>query len=132
MPNSLISGYCSNNIFSELYYSNPRLFFLIRGIIGFFFGGAFSLLYLNIYLIFRNIIYPYVLLEVLYFIEELLSYQLNVVSWKDVLYADNYRCSSIMCVLLNFFSIILVGIIIHLVKRKTFRFRENSANEHKA
>ena len=77
-PNDLISGYCSSNIFSEVFYSKPRLFVFIWGILGFFYGGAFSFLCLNICELFNQAIISYVLLLIIFF-EVVMTSKINII-----------------------------------------------------
>ena len=116
VPNGLITGYCSRNIFSEIYYSKPRLFVFIWSILGFCFGGAFSLLCLNISKLLNNIICSYIILLIIYFSEVFISSKINIPSWKDILYADNLQNNSILVLFLNWLSIVLIGIILRVKK----------------
>ncbi|MDD6084118.1 MAG: hypothetical protein PUB89_15005 [Oscillospiraceae bacterium] len=125
VPNDMITGYHSGMIFSEMFFTYPRLFIIIWAFICFLWGALFASLMCMIYFIFKNRIITIIVFGVIYggnvFIHNFFS---MIPAWRNLFYAESYDncCENY---LVGFIMLISINVLLLLIYNFQRNIRSN-------
>ncbi|MBR3024395.1 MAG: hypothetical protein IKN85_00545 [Oscillospiraceae bacterium] len=115
MPNDMTTMYNSTKLFSRLYFKYPRLFILIWSTLLSFWGGSFSLLFVGLYYVLKNVFTALTALITVYLANYYVSIICGITPWKYLLCAGSFADISFEAIILNNLAVISCAFIMILL-----------------